>query len=97
MKPNPKNFEPFIDPNGGEWIKIKTGKFKNIVWRPINIKVEEQEEKNGDGTLSFESEFLGDVPEDFNTFEKLAGSIITTILRETIENHENSDSNSSKD
>jgi|DEB0MinimDraft_4_1074332.scaffolds.fasta_scaffold08750_4 hypothetical protein len=90
MKPNPKNFEPFKDPNGGEWIKIKNGKFKNTIWRPVDMKLE-----NDDGFLTFTTEFLGDVPEDINSFEKLSGSIIRDIITETV-NNENSDSNTSK-
>ena len=90
MKPNPKNFEPFNDPNGGEWIRIKTGKFKNTVWRPVDMKIEDDE-----GLLTFTTEFLGDVPEDIDSFEKLSGSIIKDIITESVRN-ENSDSNSSK-
>jgi hypothetical protein len=97
MKPNPKNFEAFIDPEGGEWIKIKNGKFKDIVWRPVDMKME------SDDQMVFSTEFLGPVPEDINTFEKLSGSIIKEILisytndlkEEFVD--ENSDSNSSKD
>lgn len=96
MKPNPKNFEAFIDPNGGEWIKMKSGKYKDVVWRPTDIKVEDHPDGKGDGLLNFEAEFLGEAPKDFDTFEKVAGSVITSILRESIEADENSDSNSSK-
>lgn len=97
MKPNPKIFEAFIDPNGGEWIRMKSGKYKDVVWRPTDIKVDDHPDGNGDGLLNFEAEFLGQAPEDFNTFEKVAGSVITDILRESIEADENSDSNTSKD
>jgi len=96
MKPNPKNFEAFIDPNGGEWIKMKSGKYKDVIWRPADIKVEDHPSGNGDGILNFEAEFLGEAPKDFEMFEKVAGSVITSILRESIEADENSDSNTSK-
>lgn len=101
MKPNPKNFEPFIDPNGGEWIKIKTGKFKNTVWRPAEMKMGDTHD-DGSGDLQFQAEFLGEAPQDINTFEKLAGTIISDILSEYVSElkeefiDENSDSNSSK-
>ena len=95
MKPNPKNFEPFIDPNGGEWIKIKQGKFKDVVWRPVDMKVDDTTDDSGDGILNFTTEFLGDVPKDFEQFEKVSGAIITDILREYVDN-ENSSNNSSK-
>ena len=97
MKPNPKNFEPFIDPNGGEWIKMKSGKYKDVVWRPTDIKVDDHPDGTGDGLINLQAEFLGEAPKDFETFEKVAGSVITDILKETIANYENSDSNSSKD
>lgn len=93
MKPNPKNFEAFIDPDGGEWIKMKSGKYKDIVWRPTDVKMDE-ENADGSGNLSFEAEFLGPQPEDFDTFEKIAGQVIVDILSGYV--NENSDSNSSK-
>lgn len=95
MKPNPKNFEPFIDPNGGEWIRVKQGKFKDVVWRPVDMKVEDTTDGTGDGIINFTTEFLGDPPKDFNQFEKVSGAILKDILSEYVDN-ENSDSNPSK-
>ena len=80
MKPNPKNFKPFFDPKGGEWIKITTGKFKDVVWRPVDIKLEE------DNKLSFSAEFLSPAPEDMKVFEQLAGSIIPDSIKEAFVN-----------
>ena len=94
MKPNPKNFEAFIDPDGGEWIKMKNGKYKDVIWRPVDMKVEDHPDRSDDGLLNFETEFLGAIPEDFEGFEKVAGSVISDILKGMA--NENSDSNSSK-
>ncbi|MCG7944784.1 MAG: hypothetical protein JAZ07_00400 [Candidatus Thiodiazotropha endolucinida] len=79
MRPNPANFEAFIDPNGGEWIKVKTGQFKDVIWRPTDMMVGEERE-DGSANLSFTTEFLGDVPEKLDLFEKVAGNIIYNII-----------------
>lgn len=76
MKPNPKNFEAFIDPEGGEWIKIKTGKYKDIVWRPADMSLD------GDEKISFQAEFLSPPPEDGAMFEKVAVQMITDIMKD---------------
>lgn len=88
MKPNPKNFESFIDPEGGQWIRIKQGKFKDTVWRPADMKMEE------DDRVTFQAEFLGEAPEDVEMFEKVSTEIIKDIILGMA--NENSDSNSSK-
>ena len=88
MKPNPKNFEAFIDPEGGEWIKVKTGKFKDTIWRPIEMKMETEDQ------LSFTSEFLTPPPSDGVLFEKVATEIIKDIIRGMMD--EDSSNNSSK-
>ena len=43
MKPNPKNYEGFVDPEGGEWIKVKTGMYKGAIWRPADMKLVNEE------------------------------------------------------
>lgn len=78
MKPNTANFEAWIDPNGGEWIRVKAGQFADTVWRPADI------EMTDDGKLSFQVEFFNGVVED-KMFEKLAGSILYDILQVTME------------
>lgn len=95
MKPNPKNFEAFIDPEGGEWIKMKNGKYKDVIWRPTDMKIDDHPDGSDDGLLNFQTEFLGSIPEDFAGFEKVAGSVINDILRGYVDN-ENSGNNSSK-
>ena len=87
MKPNPKNFEAVIDPEGGEWIRVKTGKFKDVIWRPSDLKLEDDK-----GT--FQAEFLSPPPDDGTLFEKVSTEIIKDILR-GMEN-EDSSNNSSK-
>ena len=76
MKPNPKNFEAFIDPEGGEWIKIKTGKYKDTVWRPADMTME------GEDKITFQAEFLSPPPEDGVMFEKVAVQMISDILKD---------------
>ena len=39
---NPANFESYIDPNGGEWIRLKRGDVKNVVFRPADIHFTEE-------------------------------------------------------
>jgi hypothetical protein len=90
MKPNPKNYEAFIDPAGGQWIRMKNGKYKDTVWRPADMKVENHPDNSEDGILTFQAEFLGEPPKDFNHFEKVAGTILTDILREHINNEDSS-------
>ena len=76
MKPNPKNFEAFIDPEGGEWIKIKTGKYKDTVWRPAEMAMD------GENKITFQAEFLTPPPEDGIMFEKVAVQMITDIMKD---------------
>lgn len=92
MKPNPKNFEPFIDPEGGQWIRIKQGKFKDTIWRPVDMKVEDDEKE--EGRVTFQAEFLGEAPKDIEMFAKVSGEIIKDILVGMV--NENSDSNPSE-
>ena len=76
MKPNPKNFEAFIDPDGGEWIKIKQGKYKDTIWRPAEMAMD------GDDRITFQAEFLTPPPEDGAMFEKTAVQMIQDIFKE---------------
>lgn len=86
MKPNPANFEPWKDPNGGEWIRMKNGIFKDVTWRPVDMKMEE-DNPDGSANMSFTCEFFGEVPERYATFEKTATAIVMTILQEMMEAH----------
>ena len=83
--PNPKNFSPFVDPDGGQWIQITgASKYKGVVWRPVDIEMSEEDDK-----LKFEIEFLtikgteSMYMHDEN-FHKLAGDVILDIINETV-------------
>ena len=82
MKSKPKNFEPFIDADGGEWIKIKVGQFRDTVWRPVDMSLDEQ--PDGSSKLNFQVEFLTE-PVTATAFQKMAGSILYSILQEEID------------
>lgn len=81
MKPNPKIFEGYVDPNNGEWIRIKSGAFENTIWRPANMKLIEEKK----GEVAYNIELLND---DINNwkeskkkiFYKLADAIVYDIL-----------------
>lgn len=73
MKANPANFEPFIDPDGGEWIRIKVGLYKDTLWRPVDMSIDEN------NNVSYKIEFLGKTVEA-KAFDKMANNIIQTIL-----------------
>ena len=78
MKANPKNFTGWTDPDGGEWIKVTAGYFKDTVFRPADMKIDE------DGKVSYQIEFFGDVIEAV-AFDKMANSIVQSILYEVID------------
>ena len=82
---NPALFEGWLDPEGGQWIRIKTGTFAGVVWRPVDLDMDES------GKVSFRVEsFEGPdsvpMPEegthDATRFEKVCGSCIKDILTE---------------
>ena len=37
---NPAIFEAWQDPEGGEWIRLKTGAFEGVTWRPANMEMD---------------------------------------------------------
>lgn len=81
IKPNPKIFEGFIDPNGGEWIRIKSGAFESVIWRPANMNIVEGKK----GEVAYNIELLNDDIEKWkstkkNMFYKLADAIVYDIL-----------------
>jgi len=80
MKANPANFEGWTDPNGGEWIRIKAGQYSDVVFRPADMSIDEQ------GKVSYKIEFFGEVVEA-KAFDKMANSIISSILYEMMEAH----------
>ena len=51
-KMNQANYESYIDPNGGEWIRLKAAAVKDVVWRPTDINMSEE------GRIGFDVEFL---------------------------------------
>ena len=85
MKPNPGNYESWKDPEGGEWIKMKNGIFRDIVWRPVDMKMDEA---NGN-KISFTCEFFGEIPQRMDTFEKSATAVIQDILTALMEENQN--------
>jgi len=81
---NPKIFESFVDPDGGEWIRITSGKYENVVWRPYDLKMEETPE--GRMTFGFQVEHLNGegftkVPENDRGFGKMSGNIMSDLMR----------------
>ena len=86
---NPGLFEGWTDPEGGEWIKIKSGTFDGIIWRPLDLDMDEE------GRVSFKVEtFEGpDTPQmpeegthDAKRFETVCGNCIKDILTEAAAN-----------
>lgn len=84
---NPKIFEAWQDPEGGEWIRIKSGTFEGIIWRPTDLAMSEE------GKVSFQVEqFTGpdavEMPPEGShnakRFEKVCGSCIHDILAESM-------------
>lgn len=77
---NPSNFESYLDPNGGEWIRMTIEAWKDVVWRPANLGI------GDDGNLSFQIElFTGPgiktlTDEDFQLFGKVAANILTDMI-----------------
>lgn len=98
MKPNPKNYEGFVDPAGGEWIRIKIGMYKDTVWRPAEMKLVNEET----GQVTYRVELLGDDITKWNqrakkVFLKMADAIVSEIIGKGVVREENdSDSNSSE-
>jgi len=80
MKANPGNYEGWIDPNGGEWIRVKVGQYKDTVFRPAEMELGE------DGEVKYKIEFFGEVVEA-KAFDKMANSIVSSILYEMMESH----------
>ena len=87
---NPKNFKPFIDPDGGQWIEVTgASKYKGVIWRPVDIELTDDEDENGGGNLKFECEFLTVAGTESmylhdEGFQKLAGQVILDIIEETV-------------
>lgn len=78
-KANPKNFKPFIDPEGGEWIQVtgKGHKYEGVIWRPVDMKLDEDK-------FNFMVEFLTiEDAEKYareDNFQNMASDIIADIL-----------------
>lgn len=73
MKANPANFSPFVDADGGEWIKINVGQFRDTIWRPVEMSLDENDQ------VSYKIEFLTEKVEA-KAFDRMANSIIQSIL-----------------
>lgn len=78
MKANPKNYEGWIDPDGGEWIKVKSGFYKDTIFRPANMEISQT------GEVSYKIEFFGEKVEA-KAFDKMANSIVSSILYEMMD------------
>ena len=78
MKANAGNFEGWTDPNGGEWIRVKVGQFRDTVFRPADMSISES------GEVSYKIEFFGEKVEA-KAFDKMANSIVSSILYEMME------------
>lgn len=77
---NPKVFEGFTDHEGGEWIRFKSGIYKDVCWRPYEIMMEEE-------NMTYKIEFLqGEgfvTPKDEDThFQKVCGETLLSMLTE---------------
>lgn len=84
MKVNPANWEAFVDESTGNWIRCKHGVYENVIWRPVDVQIGEEEE-DGNSPMSFHVEFLesekNPVPDDNDkNFEKVCGTIISEII-----------------
>ena len=78
---NPKVFEGFTDPEGGEWIRFKSVVYKDVCWRPHDMEMTEQDQ------LTYKIEFLDGpgfvVPKEGDThFEKVCGQVLIDMLAE---------------
>lgn len=83
---NPANYAPFVDAEGGEWIRFTGTRFKGVVWRPSELFMKE----NGDFGFQvevFEQQGFPEVTEEeWNDFGSCCGSIISEIIaQETAE------------
>lgn len=77
-------FEYWHDESGGIWIRIKSGTFENVIWRPQNLKIDE------DGRVSFVTEvFCGpstttEIPSSTDErFTRICTSCIHDILADS--------------
>lgn len=78
---NPKVFEAFTDPSGGEWIRFKSGIYKDVCWRPSDLSM-----AHGD-RIAFKVEFFEGpgfvIPEPTDThFEEVCTSVLKDMLLE---------------
>lgn len=90
MKPNPKNYEGWVDPTGGQWIKVTgTNKYAETIWRPQNIVLGDEQDEDGNLPLSFDIEYL--TGEGFKeqpaagdkVWQEMTSSIIMDIVMES--------------
>lgn len=78
-------FESWKDPEGGEWIRITSGNYDGVIWRPVAISISDDNENKINYTVEF---FTGPgikVPSKLDTFfEPTAGAIVKEIMMEMI-------------
>lgn len=84
MKLNPKMYEGFVDPDGGNWFLMKSGIYKDVCWRPTEINLPE-----GTDQMSFQVEFFEGPgftkpAETDSHFEKVCGQILVDVITEMV-------------
>ena len=92
-KTNIKDKYTFVSKVDDEWasVCIKGGKFDGVIYKYGKVSIPEEENKNEDGTLSFQFEYdiidnVGISREDFDEeFFTLNGDILVDIIDEQIE------------
>lgn len=93
-KVNPKIFEPYIDPEKGEWIRFVSGTYKDVVWRPVDIMIGEETVDGSGVDVNYKVEIL-EGPEfptvDINDsqFEKICGKVIYDLFEAMAANENN--------
>ena len=80
-----KKYESWIDPANGVWIRMLEGEFQGVVWRPVDMKMADEANEDESLNMSFNCEFFGEVPENVEKFEPVAGEVLLEVLTEIAE------------
>jgi len=80
-------------------IRINEGDFVETVFKFGVIKIEEEEDENGDNVLTFDVEIIStpdpDLTVDNKEFQEYTGKILLDVIKEQISYNENRTDNSS--
>ena len=77
---NPANYEGWIDPNGGQWIKLKHGACAGVIWRPVDMQMDENDQLKF-GVELFEGPGIPTITEENEkVFGNFCKGVITDIL-----------------